>query len=66
MGRSHKVDIGGLLAGSRQTMLLEDEVPVESFEGIEFPAPAKVRLEMRYADRMLHVAGSVDALARGH
>jgi uncharacterized protein len=66
MGRSHKVDIGGLLAGSRQTMLLEDEVPVESFEGIEFPAPAKVHLEMRYADRMLHVAGSVDALARGH
>ena len=36
MSRSHKVDIGGLLAGSRQTMLLEDDVPIESFEGIAF------------------------------
>ena len=65
MARSHKVDIGGLLAGGHQRMLVDDEVPIEAFEGIEFPDPARVRLELRYADRMLVVAGGVDARAVG-
>ena len=65
MDRSHRIDIGGLLAGGRQVMLVDDEVPVESFEGIEFPQPARVRLELRCVDRMLTVEGTVDALAHG-
>lgn len=46
-------------------MLVEDAVPIETFEGIEFPEPARIRLEIRVADRMLAVEGTVDALARG-
>ena len=65
MAQSHKVDISGLLAGGRQLMLVDDEVPIESFEGITFPQPAQVHLELRYVDRMLHIVGSIDARARG-
>ncbi len=65
MGRSHRIDIGGLLAGGRQRMLVEDEVPIESFEGIDVPAPAVVRLELRHVDRMLHIEGTIDALMHG-
>jgi uncharacterized protein len=61
MDRSHRIDISGLLGGSRQRMLVEDAVPLEPFEGIAFPQPAQVQLELRYADRMLVVEGSVDA-----
>jgi uncharacterized protein len=65
MARSHKVDISGLLGGGRQLMLVEDEVPIEEFEGISFRSPAKVQLELRYVDRMLHLTGTVDARAVG-
>ncbi|MGA8534097.1 MAG: DUF177 domain-containing protein [Candidatus Tumulicola sp.] len=65
MARSHKVDIGGLLGGGRQLMLVDDEVPIEAFEGLAFPHPARVRLELRYVDRMLAMTGSIDALAKG-
>jgi uncharacterized protein len=65
MARSHKVDISGLLGGGRQLMLVEDEVPIEEFEGISFRSPAKVQLELRYVDRMLHLTGTVDARAEG-
>jgi uncharacterized protein len=65
MARSHKVDISGLLGGGRQLMLVEDEVPIEDFEGISFRSPAKVQLELRYVDRMLHLTGTVDAQAQG-
>jgi uncharacterized protein len=65
MARSHKVDISGLLGGGRQVMLVEDEVPIEEFEGISFRSPAKVQLELRYVDRMLHLTGTVDARAEG-
>jgi uncharacterized protein len=65
MDRSHKVDISGLLAGSRQRMEIADEVPIAPFEGIAFPEPARVQLELRHADRMLAVVGSVDARAHG-
>jgi uncharacterized protein len=66
MDRSHKVDIGGLLAGSRQLMVVADEVPIEPFEGLEFPEPAHVELKLHQADRMLAVEGSVDARVHGH
>jgi uncharacterized protein len=65
MDRSHKVDISGLLAGSRQVMFVTDEVPIEPFEGVLFPEPAGVALELRQADRMLAVEGSVDARVHG-
>ena len=65
MDRSHRVDISGLLAGSRQVMAVADEVPIEPFEGIVFPEPAIVRLELRQADHMLAVEGRIDALVRG-
>jgi uncharacterized metal-binding protein YceD (DUF177 family) len=65
MVRSHKVDIGGLLSGGRQLMLIDDEVPIEEFEGISFPGSVKVHLELRYADRLLHIQGTVDGVAHG-
>ena len=65
MDRSHKVDISGLLAGSRQLMTVADEVPIEPFEGLAFPEPVSVELELRAADRMLVVEGSVDARIHG-
>jgi len=65
MDRSHRVDIGGLLSGGRQRMLVDDEVPIEPFEGIVFPEPARVHLELRYADRMLTVEGTIDAVVGG-
>lgn len=65
MDRSHKVDISGLLAGSRQLMYVADEVPIAQFEGIIFPQPAHVELELRQADRMLAVTGTIDARVAG-
>jgi len=65
MAYSHKVDISGLLGGGRQVMLVEDEVPIEEFEGISFPTPARVHLELRHVDRLLHIVGTVDVHARG-
>jgi uncharacterized protein len=65
MDRSHKIDITGLLAGSRQLMMVADDVPLEPFEGLVFPGPVHVKLELRQADRMLVVEGSVDAHVHG-
>jgi uncharacterized protein len=65
MDRSHRVDISGLLAGSRQLMALTDEILLEPFEGLVFPEPVRVQLELRQADRMLVVEGTVDARIHG-
>jgi uncharacterized protein len=65
MDRSHRVDVSGLLAGSRQLMVVEDQVRLETFEGVSFPEPVRVALEMRQADRMLVVEGSIDARLHG-
>jgi len=65
MDRSHKVDISGLLAGSRQLMTVADEVPIEPFEGLVFPDPVRVDLELRQADRMLVMEGTLDAHVHG-
>jgi uncharacterized protein len=65
MDRSHRVDISGLLAGSRQIMTIADDVPLAPFEGIGFPEPVHVELELRQADRMLSVSGGIDARAHG-
>jgi len=65
MARTHNVDISGLLGGGRQVMLVDDEVPIERFEGIDFPSPARVHVELRYVDRFLHIEGEIEAQARG-
>ncbi len=65
MSRSHRVDISGLLGGGRQVMLVDDEVPIEEFEGTRFANAAKVHLQLRYVDRLLHIEGTVDADALG-
>jgi uncharacterized protein len=65
MDRSHKVDISGLLAGSRQVMVIDDRVPIEPFEGLIFPEPVRVALELRQADRMLAVTGTINARVHG-
>src|SRR5579862_3645416 len=65
MDRSHKVDIGGLLEGSRELMVINDEVPIEPFEGLDFPDRLRVELELRQADRMRVVEGSVDGRVHG-
>jgi uncharacterized protein len=65
MARSHKIDIGGLLTGGRQRMLVDDEVSIEPFEGVAFREPLRVHLELRCVDRMLHIEGSIDARIHG-
>ena len=65
MGRSHRIDVSGLLAGGRQLLLVDDQVPIEPFEGITFPTPAQVHLELRYVDRLLHIEGEIDTHAHG-
>ena len=45
-------------------MLVDDEVPIQPFEGVTFPGPARVHLSVRYVDRLIHIEGTVDA--RGH
>lgn len=65
MGRSHQVDISGIVAGGRQLMAIADDVPIGLFEGISFPEPAHVALELSMVGRTLAVAGTVDARALG-
>lgn len=62
---SHKVDVGGLLAGSGQRILIDDNVALEPFEGLTFPRPVAVHLEVRGADGWLEVSGFVEATVRG-
>ncbi|MBV8149457.1 MAG: DUF177 domain-containing protein [Candidatus Eremiobacteraeota bacterium] len=65
MTRSHTIDIGGLHAGGQRVLIVDDEVPIEGFEGITFAGPAIVHLEIRLIDRMLGIEGTIDARARG-
>lgn len=65
MVRGHTVDFSGLLAGGGRSIDVADEVPIEAFEGIRFEQPAKVRLELRYAQGWLETRGSIDARATG-
>lgn len=58
----HRVEIGGLLSGGR-TMDVDDEVPIEAFEGITFERPAGVHLQLRYVRGLLEVRGVVTARA---
>jgi uncharacterized protein len=64
MASSYKVDIGGLLSGGRQQLLLDQPVELEPFEGTSFAEPARVRLELHAVGRLLEITGSIDAEAR--
>ena len=61
MASAHKIDVGGLLAGSRQRLLVDDRVPLAPFEGVTFPEAAAVHLELHSAGATLEIKGSVDA-----
>jgi uncharacterized protein len=65
MALPHTVDIQGLLSGNGQVLRLEDDVPMEPFEGMTFPRPAHVELTVKCADRILLVGGIVTAEAEG-
>lgn len=60
MGSSEKVDIGALLGGGRQRLIVEQQVALEPFEGSTFPLPAQLRLEMRAAGDLLEIDGTID------
>ena len=61
----HKVDVSGLLAGGRQRLILDEQVKLEPFEGIAFPQPAQVHLELQAAGEILEIAGAVDVRLQG-
>jgi uncharacterized protein len=60
MGSLQKIDIGGLLSGGRQRLVVEQQVTLEPFEGSTFPAPAEVRLEVRAVGDILEIDGTID------
>jgi uncharacterized protein len=62
---SYKVDVGGLLAGGRQRLVVDQQVELEPFEGVRFPEPAQVHLEMHASGDMLEIAGTVDTKIHG-
>jgi len=65
MGSSHKVDIGGLLAGGRQRLSVDQDVALEPFEGVQFSEPAHVHLDVHATGEMLEIAGTVDVRIHG-
>ncbi len=65
MASLYKVDIGGLLAGGRQRLVLDQQVEIEPFEGVRFPEPAGVHLEMYSSGEMLEISGTIDAKFHG-
>ena len=46
-------------------MLVEQQIPIEPFEGVTFPEPAQVHLEMYAQGKVLEIAGAIDVEARG-
>src|SRR5579884_1526819 len=65
MGSSYKVDIGALLAGGRQRLSLDQQVPLEPFEGVTFPQAARVHLDLHASGDMLEIAGTIDVGIHG-
>ncbi len=60
MGSSYKVDIGALLGGGRQRLAVDQQVALEPFEGVTFPEPARVQLDVRASGDMLEIGGAID------
>lgn len=65
MGSSYKIDVGALLAGGRQQLSVDQQVPLEPFEGVTFPEPAGVHLELRSSGGMFEIAGTIDVGIHG-
>ena len=65
MASSYKVDIGGLLAGGRQRLVLDQTVELEPFEGVRFPQPARVHLNVQSTGDMLEISGNIEAKYEG-
>jgi uncharacterized protein len=65
MGSSYKVDIGALLAGGRQRLAVDQQVALEPFEGVSFPEPARVHLDVHATGDMLEIAGAIDVKIHG-
>jgi uncharacterized protein len=65
MASLYKVDIGGLLAGGRQRLVLDQQVEIEPFEGVRFLEPATMHLEMYSSGDVLEIAGTIDAKFHG-
>jgi uncharacterized protein len=65
MASSYKVDIGGLLAGGRQHLVVDQQVGIEPFEGVTFPEPARVHLDLHASGEMLEIAGAIEATFHG-
>lgn len=57
---AHTVDIGGVLAGKRQRLVLDETLRLEPFEDVTFPEPARVHLEVQAAGELLEIAGTID------
>jgi uncharacterized metal-binding protein YceD (DUF177 family) len=60
MGSGHKIDVGGLLAGNRRPLVVDDRVPVAPFEGVNFPEAAVVHLELQASGELLEIKGTID------
>ncbi len=65
MASSYKVDIAGLVAGSRQRLVLNQDVDLEPFEGVRFPEPARVHLNLSATGEQLEITGNIDAAYEG-
>jgi len=65
MGSAHKIDVGALLAGNRRGLVVDDRVTVAPFEGVEFPEPAAVHLELQASGRLLEIKGTIDVPLHG-
>jgi len=63
LARSHTVDLSGLLAGSRQRIIIDDEIPLEPFEGIAFARPLTVHLEVQAGDGVIELRGDAKGTA---
>lgn len=65
MSQTNTIDVSGVLAGNGQQLRIEDQIALDPFEGIAFPEPIRVHLEVRCIDRLLQIEGAIDAVARG-
>ncbi len=65
MGHSHKINVGSVLAGSGRRLVVADRIALEPFEGIAFPEPLRVDLEVGFADGQLLIEGKIAANFRG-
>ncbi|MGH7659647.1 MAG: YceD family protein [Vulcanimicrobiaceae bacterium] len=59
------IDVGPLLGPGRRTIAVDSPIRLPAFEGLQFPSPAHVVLELRGADQGIRIEGTIDANAVG-